>query len=93
MSQLNSRKEKRIERVRGEIMDAAVKIISEKGFKNTTTKEIAIKADVAEGTIYNYFKNKDDILMSIIERYVSYKRNDFIPIVDATSMNFLSKFS
>lgn len=30
---------------------------------------------MAEGTLYNYFKNKDDILMSIAERYVTVKRN------------------
>ncbi|MEN8905898.1 MAG: TetR/AcrR family transcriptional regulator [Clostridiales bacterium] len=86
MSQINSRKAKRIERIRGEIMDAAVKIIGKKGFKNTTTKEIAAKADMAEGTLYNYFKNKEDILLSIAERYISYKRNDFIPVENVISM-------
>lgn len=69
------RKAKRIERMRGIIMDAAVSIISEKGFKHTTTKEIAQVADIAEGTLYNYFKNKDDILMSIAERYIASRRN------------------
>jgi len=75
MTSSTDRKARRIERVRGEIMDAATALISEKGFKNTTTKEIAARADMAEGTLYNYFKNKDDILMSIAERYVSFKRN------------------
>jgi len=75
MSGITDRKAKRIERVRSDIMNAAVDIISLKGFKSTTTKEIAEKAEMAEGTLYNYFKNKDDILMSIAERYVSYKRD------------------
>ena len=75
MTNITDRKAKRIERVRGEIMDAAIEIITEKGFKNATTKEMAARADMAEGTLYNYFKNKDDILMSIAERYVSAKRN------------------
>ncbi len=75
MTKITDRKAKRIERMRSEIMNAAIVIISEKGFKNTTTKEIAVQADMAEGTLYNYFKNKDDILMSIAERYVSVKRN------------------
>jgi len=75
MTKTTDRKAKRIERVRGEIMDAAIEIITEKGFKNATTKEIAARADMAEGTLYNYFKNKDDILMSIAERYVTVKRN------------------
>lgn len=75
MSEVSDRKKRRIERVRNEIMDASIDIIAEKGFKNTTTKEIAARADMAEGTLYNYFKNKDDILIGITERYVSYKRN------------------
>lgn len=75
MANGNDRKARRIERIRGEIMNAAIEVISEKGFKNSTTKEIAERADMAEGTLYNYFKNKNDILMSIAERYVSYKRN------------------
>lgn len=75
MSDTTKRRARRIERIRGEIMDAAIEIIAEKGFRNTTTKEIAAMADMAEGTLYNYFKNKDDILLSITERYLSYKRN------------------
>ena len=99
MTDITDRKAKRIERIRGEIMDAAIEVISEKGFKGSTTKEIAEQADMAEGTLYNYFKNKDDILMSIAERYSSYKRNldvstdvssvqEFITNLYAVSANF-----
>lgn len=75
MEQEISRKEKRKQRLRDQIMDAAIELIGDKGFAGATTKEIASRADVSEGTLYNYFKNKDDILMSIAERYISYKRN------------------
>lgn len=75
MSKTTDRRAKRIERVRNQIMDAAILTISAKGFASATTKEIAATADIAEGTLYNYFKNKDDILMSITERYISYKRS------------------
>lgn len=88
MPEMTDRKAKRIERKRSEIMDAAIAIISEKGFKNTTTKEIAARADMAEGTLYNYFKNKDDILMSIAERYVTRKRNWDV----STDVNSLEEF-
>jgi len=47
------------------ILKAAEKIIAEKGFNNTTISEIAGQAEVAEGTVYEYFKNKDDVLLSI----------------------------
>jgi AcrR family transcriptional regulator len=50
------------------IIDAAIEVISEQGFQRTTIKQIASKAGIADGTIYNYFKNKDDILMGIVAR-------------------------
>ncbi|MEN6390131.1 MAG: TetR/AcrR family transcriptional regulator [Syntrophomonas sp.] len=47
------------------ILEAAVKVINEKGFHAATTKEIAREAGVAEGTIFNYFPTKKDILHQI----------------------------
>jgi TetR/AcrR family fatty acid metabolism transcriptional regulator len=49
------------------ILQAAIKVFSEKGFYNSRVSEIAKEADVADGTIYLYFKNKDDILISLFE--------------------------
>ncbi len=51
-----------------QILDAAVRLFAEKGFHRTTTRDIADAADVAEGTLYNYFANKDDLLFGIMER-------------------------
>lgn len=51
---------------RDQIIGAAIQVISEKGFQKTTVRQIAQAAGIADGTIYNYFKNKDDILMAII---------------------------
>jgi AcrR family transcriptional regulator len=48
------------------ILKAAVTIFYDKGYNGTTTKEIAGKAGVAEGTIFRYFKTKKDILHSIV---------------------------
>jgi TetR/AcrR family fatty acid metabolism transcriptional regulator len=49
------------------IMQAALKVFAKKGFFNSRVSEIAKEAEVADGTIYLYFKNKDDILISIFE--------------------------
>ena len=49
------------------ILHAAIKVFSEKGFYNSRVSEIAKEANVADGTIYLYFKNKDDILISLFE--------------------------
>lgn len=44
------------------IRRAAVEVISQKGFYNTRMQDIADQADMAVGTIYNYFSSKDDVL-------------------------------
>ena len=49
------------------IIQAAAKVFAEKGFYNSRVSEIAKEASVADGTIYLYFKNKDDILISLFE--------------------------
>lgn len=53
------------EQTRKKIQDAALKLFSAKSFKGTTTKEIAVEAGVAEGTIFRYFNTKKDILLSL----------------------------
>lgn len=50
-----------------QIIEAAVKVFAKKGFYNAKISEIAREANVADGTIYLYFKNKDDILISLFE--------------------------
>jgi TetR/AcrR family fatty acid metabolism transcriptional regulator len=45
------------------ILDAAIKVFADQGFHQATISQIAKAAGVADGTIYLYFKNKDDILV------------------------------
>lgn len=52
------------------IIDAALRVFAQKGFFNTRISEIAREANVADGTIYLYFKNKDDILISLMEEKI-----------------------
>ncbi|MBW1676100.1 MAG: TetR/AcrR family transcriptional regulator [Deltaproteobacteria bacterium] len=49
------------------IIDAATKVFAKKGFYNAKVSEIAQEAGIADGTIYIYFKHKDDILISLFE--------------------------
>jgi TetR/AcrR family fatty acid metabolism transcriptional regulator len=49
------------------IIDAATKVFAKKGFYQAKISEIAGQAKVADGTIYIYFENKDDILISLFE--------------------------
>lgn len=52
---------------RRRIIDAAVDVFAEKGFFGAKVSEIADAAGVADGTIYLYFKSKDDLLISLFE--------------------------
>ena len=63
--QFLDRRQRRIDRRRAEILAAAARTFAEKGYANTTTREIAEAADLAEGTLYNYFSNKREILLAI----------------------------
>src|SRR6267142_6292897 len=49
------------------ILDAAIEVIAEHGFFHSRVAEIADRAGVADGTIYLYFKNKDELLMASID--------------------------
>ncbi len=52
---------------RNRILQAAIEVFSRKGFFNSKVSEIARASGVADGTIYLYFKNKDDLLISLFE--------------------------
>ncbi len=50
------------------ILDAAVEVIAERGYFKSPVSEIAKRAGVADGTVYLYFKSKDDVLRTAIDR-------------------------
>jgi AcrR family transcriptional regulator len=57
-----------------QILEAAAAVFASKGFHQATIREIAEEADVADGTIYNYFDNKMDLLISIMARLAGLER-------------------
>jgi AcrR family transcriptional regulator len=59
------RQQRRIARRKKEILAAAALVFAQKGYAKATTREIAAAADIAEGTIYNYFGGKREMLMTI----------------------------
>lgn len=54
-----------------EILDAADYLFFTKGYHATTISDIAKKMGVAQGMLYYYFKSKDEVLESLLERYAS----------------------
>lgn len=62
-----ARRERRIERRRTEILEAAARVFADKGYAATTTRDIAAAADMGESTLYNYFPSKREVLQAIFE--------------------------
>lgn len=62
---------------RNQILDAATQVFVQKGFHAATIREIARTAQIADGTIYIYFKNKPDLLLGILNRINESERRAF----------------
>lgn len=56
------------EDIRSRILQAALRLFAAKGYEGTTTKDLAGKANVAEGTLFRYFPNKKAILIEVATR-------------------------
>jgi len=51
------------------ILEAALKIIKQKGFHRARMSDIAVEAGISYGLVYHYFKNKDDLFEAILNRW------------------------
>jgi len=89
---------KKSEETKQKILETTIDIISEKGYAPTTTKEIAEKAGVSEGTIFKYYGSKKELLRQIVQKtlkdFKEYSVNEAIPEVftsteDGSSQEFL----
>jgi AcrR family transcriptional regulator len=57
------------DRRRTELVDAALKLFAEQGFRGTTIADIAAATGTAHGLVYHYFRSKDELLEEILDRY------------------------
>jgi TetR/AcrR family transcriptional regulator, fatty acid metabolism regulator protein len=73
-----------------QILEAAVKVFARQGFHQSTIAQIAKEAGVADGTIYLYFKNKDDILVQFFSQRAKQVFESFREEVDR-AQNSLDK--
>ncbi len=68
------------------ILDAAVAVFAENGFFNSRVSDIADRANVADGTVYLYFKSKEEILMTAIstafDAFMSLARTELKDLTD-----------
>ncbi len=62
----HERKEREKEQRRDEIVKAATKVFFEKGLQSATMDEIAVAAELSKGTIYLYYKSKEDLYLAVM---------------------------
>lgn len=55
------------EEIRGRILQSAIECFSKNGFDRTRMDEISLSADVSKGTLYNYFKSKEDLFHALCD--------------------------
>jgi len=85
---IQERKEREKEQRRNEILDAAEKVFFSKGFNQATMDEVAETAELSKGTLYLYFKNKEDLYFAITHRSMNILRSMFQEAVDQHSEGF-----
>src|SRR5688572_28616706 len=56
---------------RQRILDAAIRVFARKGYFASRVSDVAKAAGIADGTIYLYFQNKDDVLVSLFDEIMS----------------------
>lgn len=71
---IRERKAREKERRRQQIIVAAKRIFSKKGFNKATMEDIATEAELSPGTLYLYFKNKEELYASLSLRILQYLR-------------------
>lgn len=78
--------------VKEKIIKESIKLFLMKGFSGATTNELVRLAGVSKGTLYWYFKDKNDILSNILDKYC----DEFLKVAksktDSSSETFLNKF-
>jgi AcrR family transcriptional regulator len=68
---------------RRQVLDAAVKVMGQKGFHQTSMQDLAAEANVSVGLIYKYFGGKEDLLLGTIVRIQDAFRDQLAPVMEA----------
>ena len=70
ISHPEARRNRRVQRQRKVIMDAAADLFARSGYQGTSIKDIAAAVDLGESTLYGYFPGKQEILLAILTQQV-----------------------
>ncbi len=80
---------------REQILQAARSVFAEKGFHRATIKEIAARAGVADGTVYNYFANKNALLLGLLDwiNQSDRRESDFQQLQEGNTEAFVREYT
>jgi AcrR family transcriptional regulator len=85
------RREREYEMRRGHILDAARKVLSEKGIRGATMEEIALQADYKPATLYLYFNSKDELIFSLCASLLAEVTEEIGALGDRHDLDVLDK--
>ena len=79
---------------KAQILQASIEVFADKGFHRATIKEIAKTAGIADGTIYNYFKNKKELLLALLDglNESDTREEDMLLGMESDIRTFLSEY-
>ncbi len=78
-----SRREREKNKHKEEILEAALRLFSEKGFHNVSIQEIAEEAEFGVGTLYNFFESKEQLFVELMKAGIEKSGQLLIPILDS----------
>jgi AcrR family transcriptional regulator len=90
---IQERKEREKERRRQQIMVAAKRVFIEKGFGGATMEDIATEAELSAGTLYLYFKNKNELYASLTLRVLQYLNIRLEHLINEKDIDLRGKIS
>ncbi|MBU2514696.1 TetR/AcrR family transcriptional regulator [bacterium] len=80
MAKIINREEKK-----AQILEAALQVIGRKGTAGTKIQDIAEEAGIGKGTIYLYYKNKEEIFQSILEQHIGSRNHNIQEVMNSSS--------
>jgi AcrR family transcriptional regulator len=76
---------------RNEILESAGRLIYTKGYEQMTIQDILDDLNIAKGTLYHYFRSKQDLLDGFIERIGQVSKSQFLPILEHPELSAVQK--
>jgi AcrR family transcriptional regulator len=93
-------RERKKQETRKAIMDAAMRLFSQRGFERTSIEQLASAAGIGKGTIYSYFKTKSEIFHAFCEDELDCIHHEFLttadldaPLIDLLMVLYMGEFN